>query len=487
MTTTSKLPTIVWFRQDLRLQDNRALAHAIEQGRPVIPLFIWSENEVQGWRQGAASRWALHHALLSLQADLASRGLKLIIKKAVGAAAVLQQLAQETGAPLIVWNRRYEPLLRALDVSLKRQLRATGLEIKSFNSTLLNEPHTVASGSGAPYKVYTPYWKKVHHRAIDPPVAVDLQHLKPSLAAVHSVDIEELGLLPRIGWDHGIAACWQLSEAAAHKRLDAFLAGPILDYASQRDRPDFEGTSSLSPYLKWGIIGPRQIYHAVKQTCDLQQAGVQVYLKELYWREFAYNVLYHFPHTADQALRPEYDQFPWVEDATHLEAWCRGRTGYPIVDAGMRQLWQTGWMHNRVRMIVSSILVKHLLQPWRRGAEWFWDTLLDADLASNSLGWQWSGGCGADAAPYFRIFNPITQGQKFDPDGHYVRRYVPELRGLDAAVIHQPWEASPLDLKKAGVELGRAYPLPIVPHAEGRRRALDALAQFKQEHSQTKL
>ena len=484
--TSSQHPTIVWFRQDLRLQDNAALAHAIEVGHPVIPLFIWSDDEADKWRQGAASRWALHHALISLEADLAARGLKLIIKKALCCGKVLLQLAQETGASLIVWNRRYEPLLRGLDVALKRQLKAAGLEVKSFNSTLLNEPHTVASGSGAPYKVYTPYWKKVHQRAVDLPVTVDLTRLKPSFVTVHSTEISELDLLPHIAWDHEVAATWRLTEAAAQKRLNSFLAGPILEYASLRDRPDFEGTSSLSPYLKWGLIGPRQIYHAIQKACDLEQDGVRVYLKELYWREFAYNVLYHFPHTSDQPLRSEYDQFPWVENAAYLEAWRHGRTGYPIVDAGMRQLWRTGWMHNRVRMIVSSILVKHFLQPWRLGAEWFWDTLLDADLASNSLGWQWSGGCGADAAPYFRIFNPITQGQKFDPEGHYVRRYVPELRGLDATVIHQPWEASTVALKRVGLKLGRDYPLPIVPHAEGRQRALQALAQFKQLQSQKK-
>ncbi len=479
-------PTIVWFRQDLRLQDNAALAYAIELERPIIPVFIWSESKSVRWCPGAASRWALHHALMSLQADFAERGLKLIIKKEASCMEALQELIQQTGAQRIFWNRRYEPSLRQLDSTLKRELISAGLEVKSFNSTLLNEPHTVASGSGAPYKVYTPYWKKVHPRAVDAPIAVEVERLQPISMKLRSKEIADLELLPRIAWDHQIATAWDMSEAAAQKRLDSFLAGPILNYASQRDRPDFEGTSSLSPYLKWGLIGPRQIYHAVQQRCDLEQEGVHIYLKELYWREFAYNVLYHFPHTSDQALRPEYDRFPWADNPEHLQAWRRGRTGYPIVDAGMRQLWQTGWMHNRVRMIVSSILVKHLLQPWRRGAEWFWDTLLDADLASNSLGWQWSGGCGADAAPYFRIFNPITQGQKFDPEGLYVRRYVPELRGLDAAVIHQPWEASPLDLKTAGLELGRDYPLPIVAHADGRRRALEALAQFKHQQALVK-
>ena len=483
---SSPRPTIVWFRQDLRLQDNAALAYAIERGRPVIPVFIWSESEADRWHPGAASRWALHHALMSLQANFAARGLQLIIIKEASCLEGLKELIRQTDAQGVVWNRRYEPFLRKLDVTVKRELVAAGLEVKSFNSTLLNEPHTVASGSGAPYKVYTPYWKKVYTRAVDAPIAVDLERLQPIRMKLRSNEIADLELLPNIPWDYEIATAWNMSEAAAQKRLDSFLAGPILNYASDRDRPDFEGTSSLSPYLKWGLIGPRQIYHAVEQHCDLEQDGVHIYLKELYWREFAYNVLYHFPHTSDQALRPEYDRFPWAENPDYLQAWRCGRTGYPIVDAGMRQLWQTGWMHNRVRMIVSSILVKHLLQPWRRGAEWFWDTLLDADLASNSLGWQWSGGCGADAAPYFRIFNPITQGQKFDPDGHYVRRYLPELRGLDAAIIHQPWEASPRDLKQAGLELGREYPLPIVPHADGRRRALAALAEFKQQQALAK-
>jgi len=261
--------------------------------------------------------------------------------------------------------------------------------------------------------------------------------------------------------------------------LEHFVDGAIANYQVDRDRPDFDGTSSLSPYLAWGLIGPRQVVAQLRARCDLTQEGPLVYLKEIYWREFAYNVLYHFPDTPNAPLRHEYNNFPWEEDLDTLRSWQRGQTGYPIVDAGMRQLWETGWMHNRVRMIVSSLLVKHLLQDWHSGARWFWDTLVDADLASNTLGWQWSGGCGADAAPYFRVFNPIIQGQKFDPDGAYVRRYVPELGKMPAKYIHTPWEAPDGILDYAGIEIGKDYPAPIIDHQAGRNRALAALKKFK--------
>jgi deoxyribodipyrimidine photo-lyase len=286
-------------------------------------------------------------------------------------------------------------------------------------------------------------------------------------------------LLPKIPWDEGFYKQWDVSEKAAMARLEGFLDKRVQDYSEGRDRPDMDGTSCLSPYLHWGQIGPRQIAHKLTERYDLCAKGPHVYLKEIYWREFAYNVLYHFPRTPDTPLREEYAKFPWEHDDDTLKAWQKGRTGYPIVDAGMRQLWETGWMHNRVRMIVSSLLVKHLLHNWHEGAKWFWDTLVDADLASNTLGWQWSGGCGADAAPYFRVFNPIIQGKKFDPDGDYVRRYVPELKNLDTEFIHTPWEATKKVLTDAGITLGEHYPKPIIDHKEGRERALAALDQFK--------
>lgn len=467
--------TILWFRNDLRLADNSALASAIDAGGDVIPVFIWSPEEDAGWPPGGASRWWLHHALQSLRACLAAHGSDLILRQG-NSLEVLRELIEETGAARVVWNRRYEGGQRAVDVNVKRVLRENGVEVQSFNSCLLNEPHTVAAGGGQPYKVYTPYWKKVSVREVEAAVEPALSQFKGPVEWPKSDALEDLCLMPKIAWDSGLVELWDVSEAGAQSRLAKFVQGPIDNYHVDRDRPDFEGTSSLAPYLRWGLIGPRQIVAAVRAQCDETAEGPLVYLKEIYWREFAYNVLYHFPDTPNRPLRLEYASFPWETDPITLKRWQTGQTGYPIVDAGMRQLWQTGWMHNRVRMIVSSLLVKHLLQDWQHGARWFWDTLVDADLASNTLGWQWSGGCGADAAPYFRIFNPIIQGQKFDPDGAYVKRYVPELQKLPTKYIHEPWKASPELLEVTGADV---YPSPIIDHQAGRARALAALAQFK--------
>lgn len=468
--------TLLWFRNDLRLDDNSALAAAIEAGADVIPVFIWSPDEDAGWSPGAASKWWLHHALESLRERLRGLGSELILRRG-DSLEELREIIQETGATQVFWNRRYAGAQRSVDVAVKRVLREDGVEVQSFNSCLLNEPHTVAAGAGQPYKVYTPYWKKVSQREIEAPAEPALGRLQAPVEWPQSVSLADLCLMPEIAWDAGLAERWRVSEAGASERLEAFVRGPIDQYHVDRDRPDSEGTSSLAPYLSWGLIGPRQIVAAVRAQCDETAQGPLVYLKEIYWREFAYNVLYHFPDTPNSPLRVEYASFPWEPDAMVLKRWQTGQTGYPIVDAGMRQLWQTGWMHNRVRMIVSSLLVKHLLQDWKDGARWFWDTLVDADLASNTLGWQWSGGCGADAAPYFRVFNPIIQGQKFDPTGAYVKRYVPELRKLPAQYIHEPWKASPELLEATGADV---YPSPIIDHPVCRARALAALAKFKQ-------
>nr|WP_308950449.1 deoxyribodipyrimidine photo-lyase [Coraliomargarita sp. SDUM461003] len=470
--------TILWFRKDLRLADNSALEAAIERGAPIVPVFIWAPEEAGDWAPGAASKWWLHQALAGLGESLQERGGKLILREG-SSLQHLRDIIAKTGARRIYWNRRYESPLRELDAEIKRSLREDGVEVESFNSSLLNEPHTAATGSGQPYKVYTPYWKKVKDRELPVLAEPDWPAVQFPERYPQSTPLEALNLLPKVQWYRSFYAHWDPSEAGAMKRLDTFLAAAVENYDCARDRPDDDGTSCLSPYLQWGQIGPRQIAHRLKQQCDLRAKGPQVYLKEIYWREFAYNVLYHFPHTPDTPLREEYTDFPWEHDAATLKAWQTGHTGYPIVDAGMRQLWQTGWMHNRVRMIVSSLLVKHLLHNWQEGAKWFWDTLVDADLASNTLGWQWSGGCGADAAPYFRVFNPIIQGQKFDPDGSYVKRFVPELKKLPAKYIHTPWEAPDGVLDYAGVELGKDYPEPIIDHQAGRARALAALDQFK--------
>ncbi len=469
-------PTILWFRKDLRLSDNSALAAAIESGQPIIPVFIWSPDEFGNWTPGAASKWWLHNALKSLQSDLEGHGLKLILLRGQSIEA-LRNLIQETGAGRVFWNRRYAQPQRTIDAEIKRKLRDEGVEVESFNSNLLNEPHTVSTGSGQPYKVYTPYWKKVKERSVEAPVKCDLKKAKAPGSWPKSDTLNSLKLMPKESWHITMASFWDISEAGAHSRLEKFLEKKVDDYDSARDVPSISGTSSLSPYLNWGQIGPRQIIADLNSKWDLRRNGPHVYSKEIYWREFAYNVLYHFPETPDKPLRSEYKDFPWEHDEATLRAWQKGQTGYPIVDAGMRQLWQTGWMHNRVRMIVSSLLVKHLLQDWLSGARWFWDTLVDADLASNTLGWQWSGGCGADAAPYFRVFNPILQGQKFDPEGEYVKRYVPELGNLPVEYIHEPWKAPQSEREKSGAA---DYPDPIIEHKKGRERALAALDKFKQ-------
>jgi len=473
-------PLILWFRNDLRLQDNSALAAAVSAGQPIIPVYIWDPASYGDWAPGGASKWWLHHSLQRFGKSLEALGSQLVLRSG-DSLEILQQLIAETGANALYWNRRYQPPVREMDAEIKRQLIEQGLEVRSFNSTLLNEPHTVSTKTGQPYKVYTPFFKAVQPRAVEPPVEVDTKKIDFQKSLPQSESLHSLGLMPEIHWYDGMEAQWEPSESAARTRLDRFIEKAVGQYSTDRDLPDVDGTSSLSPYLQFGQIGPRQIVEALKHHTDLKQDGPFVFLKEIYWREFAYNVLYHFPHTADSPLQSKYADFPWEHDAELLRRWQRGQTGYPIIDAGMRQLWQTGWMHNRVRMIVSSLLVKHLLQDWKEGAKWFWDTLVDADLASNSLGWQWSGGCGADAAPYFRVFNPITQGKKFDPEGAYVKRYVPELAKLPAKYVHEPWEAPDGILQYAGVELDKNYPRPVIEHAAGRARALQAFDNFRAE------
>ncbi|MFU8848427.1 MAG: cryptochrome/photolyase family protein [Opitutales bacterium] len=476
--SVSDLPTIIWLRQDLRLQDNCALHAAVAAGAPILPVFIEDPEAAGPWSPGEASRWFLHHGLEALEASLRKLGGRLYYRKG-DSLTELSALIDVTGAARVFWNRRYEGPLRERDAVIKKALRERGIEVQSFNSRLLNEPHTVSTGGGQPYKVYTPYWKRVKDRKLELPVETDLAVAKFYEDATLSCDLQSLGLLPEHEWHQKLDKYWEVSEEAAKRQLEQFLAEPVNDYDYARDLPMEPGTSRLSPYLHWGLIGPRQVMHRLHARHDLRASGPQVYAKEIYWREFAYNVLYHFPHTPDAPLQEKYTDFPWEADQSFLKSWQTGQTGYPIVDAGMRELYATGWMHNRVRMIVSSLLVKHLLQDWREGARWFWDTLVDADLASNTLGWQWSGGCGADAAPYFRIFNPMTQGKKFDPEGDYVRRWVPELAKLPAKYIHEPWEAPGGVLAYAGCRLGEDYPEPIIDHQAGRQRALAAFDQVK--------
>lgn len=470
--------TLVWFRQDLRLNDNPALAAAIERREAVIPLFVRDESGLEEERPGAASRWWLHHSLASLDAALRERGSRLVIARGPAANALVR-LVRETGATAVHWNRCYEPGAVARDTKLKAELKAAGVEARSFNAALLHEPHEVRNKAGQPFRVFTPFWRHCLSLEKEGPVRLAPGPIAAPARWPASRTLGELDLLPRPDWAGGLAAAWQPGEAAARKRLKRFVAGALAGYATERDRPAADGTSALSPHLHFGEIGPRQVWAAVRGLSDDSgvfpvNAGAQSFLAEVGWREFAHHVLFHFPATARKPMRPEFDSFQWRRSAADLRAWQRGRTGYPMVDAGMRQLWQTGWMHNRVRMIVASFLVKHLRLRWQDGAAWFWDTLVDADLANNTLGWQWTAGCGADAAPFFRIFNPTAQGEKFDPAGEYVRRWVPELGGLEAKHIHRPWEAPAEVLRAAGVRLGTDYPQPMVDHAEARAAALEA-------------
>ncbi len=483
MSARARSPTLVWFRLDLRLADHPALAAAVRRGAPVLAVFVWAPEEEGDWPPGGASRWWLHQSLKALAADLDSRSARLVLRRGPALAA-LRALVKETGAGAVYWNRRYEPALMARDRAVKDALRSDGLEVESFNSALLFEPWSVANQAGKPFQVFTPFWRHCLGLA-DPPEPLPAPQQLPAPARwPRSLALEELDLEPKIDWAAGLRAAWPPGEAGAAAALRRFLEQAFAAYGEQRNRPDLPGTSRLSPHLHFGEIGPRQVWHALRAWAsrhDLPPSAWRgsPFLAEIGWREFAHHLLFHFPHTPTAPLREEFARFPWRQNAAGLKAWQRGRTGYPIVDAGMRELWTTGWMHNRVRMIAASFLVKDLLVDWREGARWFWDTLVDADLASNTLGWQWTAGCGADAAPYFRIFNPVSQGAKFDPHGDYVRRWVPELARLPAEWIHQPWAAPPEVLARAGVELDRDYPQPVVRHAIAREVALEAWAKIK--------
>jgi deoxyribodipyrimidine photo-lyase len=472
--------TLLWLRQDLRLADNPALAAAARRGA-VIPLFIWSPDEEGEWPPGGASKWWLHASLHALDRSFREAGARLIIRRGP-AHATLSALVNETGADAIFWNRRYEPAIIARDARVKEALRQAGLTVESFNAALLHEPWSIQNQSRKPFQVFTPYWKNCLAQPDPAAPLVRPKHLTAPGKWPRSLALDELELQPTRKWAEGIRAAWQPGEAGAQANLKRFLGKAFADYREQRNRPDLTGTSRLSPHLHFGEIGPRQIWHSLQRTAAKQgwtEWRNSQFLAEVGWREFSHHLLFHFPQTTTEPLRPEFKKFPWREDAVRLRAWQKGLTGFPMVDAGMRELWTTGWMHNRVRMIVASFLVKDLLLPWQKGARWFWDSLVDADLAQNTLGWQWTAGCGADAAPYFRIFNPTSQGEKFDPQGDYVRRWCPEIGRLPAEWIHRPEEATPEVLRAAGVEIGRDYPAPIVRHSLARQAALEAYGRIR--------
>ena len=464
-----KSPVIVWFRRNLRLTDNTPLLQAVDTGRPVVAVYIHDPRHPSG----GASAWWLHHSLSSLDRSLERLGGALVIRRG-DAATELNGIIAETGACRVYFCRRYEPFARD-DERLLDDSVESHVELHACDDALLSPPGTITTQSGTPYKVFTPYWKAAVERG-DPPAPKPAPHAMSFTAVVESLRVDDLRLLPVApDWSQGLRNTWRPGENGALQQLETAADNAHL-YASQRDRPDLDTTSRLSPFLHFGELSPRQVWHALQAEAAQasSSSGAGALLRQLYWREFSAYLLFHFPRLPDEPLRPEFEHFPWTNDADAREAWQRGATGYPLIDAGMRQLWQTGWMHNRVRMIVASFLVKNLMIDWQTGADWFLDTLVDADLANNSAGWQWVAGCGTDAAPYFRIFNPVLQSAKFEPDGNYIRRWVPELADLPTANIHEPWKADGMTQQLAKVRIGVDYPEPIVDLADTRQRALDA-------------
>lgn len=461
MTTFGNSPVIVLFRQDLRLNDNPALTYACQTGLPIIPLFILDDETPGQWKMGGASRWWLHHSLQALGKDLNALGSELFIRRGE-TLGVLKSLIQQHKACAIYWNRNYEPHAIGLEKRISELLPHS----RNFKASLLFEPWEIFNKQNQTFKVFTPFWK----RCLELESTIDLPLPVPSSIPtynIHSEPLETLKLLPSPhDWAAGMRKTWKIGEKAARGKLEHFIDHSLGSYHVDRDVPSVDGTSLLSPHLHFGEISPRQIYHATKLLADRHK-----FVAELGWREFSYYELFHFPDLPEQSWRPEFSRFPWEENPDLLKKWQRGQTGYPIVDAGMRQLWKTGWMHNRVRMIVASFLVKDLFIPWQEGAKWFWDTLVDADLASNSASWQWVAGCGFDAAPFFRIFNPTLQGEKFDPEGVYIKRWVPELAHVPKACIHTPW--------KMGQDFTFSYVKPIVDHEKARKKALEAFSALR--------
>ena len=463
----------MWFRQDLRLADNPALCAACERG-DIIPIYILDDDGADSWKMGGASRWWLHHALADLNSSL-KQGLHLFEGDAL---TILRNLAAQTNASAIVWNRCYEPWRITRDASLKTALKSDGLTVESFNGSLLWEPWQVLKKDGTPYKVFTPYYRRGCLSSATPrrPMAVP-ESIEIVQNSVRSLSLEALNLLPKINWDMQMTARWDISETAAHERLDEFVMDELQDYREGRNFPDKANVSRLSPYLHFGQISPNIAWHRAAEAGAFitNEQSLDTFMSELGWREFSYYLLYHFPKLPTDNLQVRFNLFPWAENTdADLQAWQKGKTGYPLVDAGMRELYTTGYMHNRVRMVTASFLIKNLLVDWRLGASWFWDCLVDADLASNSASWQWVAGCGTDASPYFRVFNPIIQGEKFDSKGEYTKRYLPELKQLPDKYLFKPWEAPPEVLQKANITLGEDYPLPMVDVKESRIKALEA-------------
>lgn len=473
-------PVIHWFRKDLRLADNPALSSAAGSGHPVLAVYVLEDAGSDLWAPGGASRWWLHHSLKALGKSLEELGNRLILRRG-RPQEVLRELVTETGATTVYCTRLTEPHAIKTDSELADVLNELGAEFRALDGNLLFPPESVTTKNGEPYKVFTPFYNACLKRLPPPaPLPAPTRLLRPG-KSIKSDSLNEWKLLPEEpDWSAGWLDMWMPGEAGALARLDSFLKRQATGYGTRRDRPDISGTSKLSPHLHFGEISPLLCWHqALASVRPEAENDLKSFLRQIVWREFSHHLLYHWPTFPEEPFRQEFKFFPWVRNEEALRQWQQGLTGYPIVDAGMRELWATGWMHNRVRMIAASFLVKHLLIPWQEGAKWFWDTLVDADLANNSVSWQWVAGCGVDAAPFFRIFNPVLQGRKFDPEGAYVRRWVSELANLPNKYIHKPWAGSKHTLEGSGVSLGTSYPSPIVDHAVARNRALDMFRQLR--------
>lgn len=479
--STSK-PLILLFTQDLRLRDNPAFAAAVRSKQAVLPCYILDSDAPGIWRKGSASRWWLHHSLASLDEQLVKLGTRLVLRRG-SLEEELPKLVAETGATQVYWSRMYAPYAQQLEQRLYEILHAQKVAANRCRGYLLFEPEQICTGDGQPFKVFTPFWRAcLRQPAPQPPQAKPREMVFYS-GSLKSEQLAAWELLPRQpDWAGGLRAHWKPGEMGAQEQLRRFLRTGLSAYAMSRDVPAAPHTSRLSPYLHWGEISPRQCWHAVTDALAKNpewHEDVRRFLSQLGWREFSYHLLHHWPELPTRAFRKNFEDFPWCHDSEHLTAWQSGRTGVPLVDAGMRELWHTGWMHNRVRMVAASFLVKNLLIHWQYGETWFWDTLVDADLANNAAGWQWVAGSGADAAPYFRIFNPALQAEKFDPEGTYIRQWVPELRALTGKHLYQPWSAPTDILSAANVRLGENYPYPLVDLASTRKRALDAYKAIK--------
>jgi len=466
---------IVWFRRDMRLADNPALDRARRDFAGIVPVYIHDPDAEGSWSPGAASRWWLHHSLAALDSRLAERGCRLIIRRGP-ARRELDRVLEQSGASGVYWNRLYEPALVERDRDIKAHLKAQRVAVRSFRAAVLFEPWELHKDDGRAYQVFTPFWKRMQQQWRNVQPHPEPRALSDGTASLESAGLAGLELLPGHAWGDRLAGYWTPGEPAARRRLKRFAEVDVTGYADRRDRPDRRGTSCLSPRLHFGEVSPAQVVQALEPSGELPGGKDALSLiRELAWREFSGSLLYNLPGLADRPLQPRFEDFPWraaSDYADDLKAWQQGRTGVPLVDAGMRELWQSGWMHNRVRMVVASFLTKNLLIPWQEGARWFWDTLVDADLANNTQGWQWTAGCGADAAPYFRVFNPELQAEKFDPAGAYIQRWCPELEGLDARAI----------ARMSGAERdARGYPPMRADLKQSRQRALKAFAAIKQQ------